>query len=140
MSRAPGTVDPAYREWTIWVVSPPGLHAYGLSLEWAGKKYEIEWNEIERVFAAEVGEPEGIRAIVFDLIWTGGPEGPVLLRFSVDPCDGPKHPAQRFVDSLGESRCSGSLRSLARDGRATDCFSHLDTLDEALLETLAASR
>lgn len=139
MPRATDTPSPACREWTIWVVPQPGLDLRGISLEWDGSKYEIEWGEIGRAFAAEVGEPDGIRAVVFDLVWNDGPDGAVMLRFSVDPSDGPKHPAQLFVDSLGGWRCSASLQSLARDGRATDRFSHVDALDEALLEQLAAS-
>ncbi len=131
-------------EWTIWVVQHPNLGARSLEIEWEGDRHEIGWDAVEYAYAAEVGEPEGIRAVVFDLLWPSGPSGgggdAVILRFSVDPCDGPKQPAQRIVETLGESRCSNSLQSLSRDGRATDCFSHLDFLDQALLQALAARR
>ena len=138
MSRAP-RAGGRYLEWTIWVVLRPALHPQGLALEWEGERHEIAWDEIERAFAAEVGEPEGVRAIVFDLAWKSAPDGPVLLRFSFDPSDGPKRPAQLVLESLGEPRCSASLRSLAHDGRASDRFSHVDLLDEALLDLLARS-
>lgn len=130
---------PACREWTIWVVSRPALDAAGVDLEWEGRRHQVDWTAVERAFAAEVGEPEGVRAVVFDLLWSDAPEGPAVLRFSVDPSEGPKSPAQQLVDSLGEARCSVSLRSLAREGQASDRFSHLDLLDEALLEVLASS-
>jgi hypothetical protein len=144
MSPAPAVADCPRREsaveWTIWVVHQPGLSARSLSIEWEGDRYEVDWTEIEKALAAEVGEPEGIRAVIFDLVWPGAPPGAAILRFSVDPCDGPKRPAQLLVAALGEARCSGSLLGLAREGRPTDRFSHLDQIDDALAEALAASR
>ncbi len=130
---------PSCREWTIWVVSRPALHGAGVDLEWEGCRHQVVWPAVQRAFAAEVGEPEGVRAVVFDLLWSDAPEGPTVVRFSVDPSEGPKRPAQQLVDSLGEARCSVSLRCLAREGQASDRFSHLDLLDEALLEALSSS-
>ena len=137
---APTPASSFYREWTFWVLQQPLLHSAGIQVEWQGKRHDIGWSEIARAFAAEVGEPEGIRAVVFDLAWPAAPECPAILRFSVDPCDGPKRPAQLFLDSLGVASCSNSLRSLATDGRATDLYSHIDLLDEALVTSLVAIR
>ena len=144
MSSAPAVADCPRRdstgEWTIWVVHQPGLSARSLSIEWEGDRYEIDWSEIEKALAAEVGEPEGVRAVIFDLVWPAAPPGAAILRFSIDPSDGPKRPAQLLLEALGESRCSGSLLGLAREGRPTARFSHLDQMDDALAEALIASR
>ncbi len=141
MATAPIAADRAdsnYREWTIWVVSRPVLGADAVTLEWEGRLHTLDWSAVVRSFAAEVGEPEGVRTVVFDLVWADAPEGPAVVRFSVDPSEGPKRPAQQLVDSLGDARCSASLRCLAREGQPSDRYSHVDLLDEALLESLSA--
>ena len=135
---APGLAERGYREWTIWVVDQPELSADGIRIAWEGATHAVAWSEIDRAFAAEVGEPEGVRAMVFDLAWSGAPDAPAILRFSVDPSEGPKRPAQHVVEALGAELCSDSLRALANDGRPTEHYSHIDFLDEALLTWLAA--
>ncbi len=135
MSRAPA--NGGYCEWTIGVIPAPHLAPTGIELEWQDRHCVIAWEDVAHAFAAEVGEPEGIRAVVFDLMCTAEVTGAVLLRFSVDPSDGPKGPAQRLVEVLGPKRCSHSLQAVAREGCATDRYSHLDQLDEAQLDAIA---
>lgn len=128
-----------YREWTICLIAAPCFDGEGFQVDWEGVPRRVPWDELSGAFAAEVGEPEGVRAVVFDLLCTSSFCGAALLRFSVDPSEGPKRPAQAIVENLGSKHCSASLQALAREGCATDCYSHLDLLDEALLEQLAAT-
>ena len=91
----------------------------------------LPWSQIEAAFADAVGEPEGIRAIVYDLaLRRPDPEGmrPVL-RFSLDPWDGAAEVAKQLVTALGASRCSTPLQILAAEGALPVLHPDLSSLD-----------
>jgi len=77
----------------------------------AGSRFH-SWDSIECARAAEVGEPEGVRAIVFDVV-VRDPRR--VLRFCCDPLDGAALLARGLASALG-GRCSKVLRDYAREG------------------------
>ena len=122
------------------VVEVLGFEAAGVVFEFEGATHRVPWAQLVAGFASQVGEPDGVRTIVFDLAccrfaFEGDPE-PALLRFSIDPSEEPRGAAQRIVDMLGKTACSASLHALAREGATTESHADLQSLDEALLASL----
>ncbi|HVP31637.1 MAG TPA: hypothetical protein VMW35_21005 [Myxococcota bacterium] len=100
------------------------------------ERFLLAWPRIRAAFAAEVGEPEGVRTLVFDLaLEPSGPEC-VLCRFDVEPGDEAQALARAIEVGVGREQCSASLRSLAREGSPTRHYADLETLTEAHLEAV----
>ncbi len=99
-------------------------------------RFLLVWSRIERALAAEVGEPEGVRTIVFDLaLELVGPEC-VVCRLDAEPGEDASALARAIQIGVGRDRCSPSLRALATEGLPTRCYPDLDTLTEANLESI----
>jgi hypothetical protein len=96
----------------------------------------LAWSRVRRAFAGEVGEPEGIRTVVFDLVI--GIEGPecVAFRFSAEPGDDARSTARAILVGLGPDLCDPSLHTVAAEGFATRTHSDLEPFDEACLESV----
>lgn len=108
----------------------------GVSYEEADGRGLLPWDRVIRAFAAEVGEPEGVRAIVFDLVL--GREGAtwVARRLDADPIDGASDLARAIADALGPERAAPSLKSLAADGTPSRWFPDLESFEEWVLALL----
>jgi hypothetical protein len=99
-------------------------------------RFLLVWSRVERALAAEVGEPEGVRTIVFDLaLELVGPEC-VVCRLDAEPGEEASALARAIQIGVGRDRCSASLRALATEGLPTRCYPDLDTLTEANLESI----
>lgn len=123
--------------WAIRVIERPEFSVDGVEGIAEGA-VTIPWSTLSRAFVAEVGEPEGVRAVVFDLAQAGADPGPTLWRFGIDPYDAPKLIAQWIVEALGSSRCSLSLLTLAKEGVPTQFYTHLVDWDDLVLAELLA--
>lgn len=100
------------------------------------QRFLLEWNRVQRALAAEVGEPQGVRTIVFDLaVQVEGPEC-VVCRFDADPGDEAMATARAIELGVGPDRCSLSLKNLAAEGIPTRSYPDLDTFEEAALESI----
>ncbi len=96
----------------------------------------LEWSKVEYALACEVGEPEGVRTVVFDLVVGSlGPEC-VVLRTDAEPGDDAIEMARAIEAAVGAARCSGALRSLAVDGIASLWHPDLASFEEQALEQL----
>ena len=96
----------------------------------------LAWDQVRGALAAEVGEPQGVRTIVFDLVVRT--EAPVqVYRFDADPYDGAQEMACAVLRHLGPDRTSASIKSIAVDGMATRWYPDLDSLAAANLEALS---
>lgn len=96
----------------------------------------LGWERIERALAAQVGEPEGVRTIVFDLVVERKREECLVCRFDAEPGAAAQAVAQELVRRLGRTRCSRSLLELAAEGAPTRAFPDLASLAEDALEEL----
>jgi hypothetical protein len=96
----------------------------------------LAWSEVLRAFAAEVGEPEGIRTVVFDLVI--GIEGLACraLRFDAEPGEAACAVASAIEQGVGADRCDASLHTVAEEGFVTPTHPDLEPFDEACLESL----
>jgi hypothetical protein len=110
--------------------------ARGLAFRQGEESSLLAWSRVRRAFAAEVGEPEGIRTVVFDLVI--GIEGPecVAFRFSAEPGDDARSTARAILVGLGPDLCDASLHTVAAEGFATRTHSDLEPFDEACLESV----
>jgi hypothetical protein len=111
----------------------PGLWCAGEACERL-----IRWDEIRFATAAEVGEPEGVRAIVFDLVLERDGEGWRAARLDAEPGPGAEEIARRLYEALPARRRGASLKSLARDGVASQWFPDVGGFEEATLVALAS--
>jgi hypothetical protein len=100
------------------------------------QRFLLAWTRVKRAFCAEVGEPEGVSTVVFDLVVDG--EGPecVVFRFDGDPGH-VAHGIGRAIElGIGHDSCDPSVRAVATDGYATRTYPDLEAFEEANLEAL----
>ncbi len=108
----------------------------GLVYRRGARHYLLAWSRVERAFAAEIGEPEGVRTIVFDLaVEVRGPEC-VVCRFDAEPGSDAMGIARAIEVGTGRDRCSPSLRTLAAEGLPTRRYVDLESFEEATLEAI----
>jgi len=108
----------------------------GLVYRRGEERFLLAWARVQAAFAAEVGEPEGVRTVVFDVaVETRGDEC-VLCRFDVDPGDEAQALARAIELGVGRDAASASLRALAREGLPSRRYTDLETLTEATLEAI----
>lgn len=108
----------------------------GVSHAEGGRRALVAWPRILHALAAEVGEPEGVRTIVFDLVVERKESGCLVCRFDAEPGSDARDLAVRIVTGLGRARCSRALLDLAADGASSRCFPDLESLAEDALEEL----
>ena len=76
----------------------------------------LAWSRVLHALAAEVGEPEGVRTIVFDLVVERKADECLVYRFDVEPGSDAQAVAARIVERVGTRRSTRSLLDLAADG------------------------
>jgi len=89
----------------------------------------LRWRDVLGAVAAEVGEPEGVRTIVFDLLARANRGERVALRLDVEPGEPAAELAQVIAEALGD-RARASIKSLAVDGIPTLWFPDLASFEE----------
>jgi hypothetical protein len=96
----------------------------------------LEWGEVKRVLAAEVGEPQGVRTIVFDLVVDRRAGSFAVCRFDAEPGEDAVAVARAIEAALPGERLGASLKSLAADGVTCRWYPDLESLEEASLALL----
>ena len=96
----------------------------------------LEWGEVRWALAAEVGEPQGIRTIVFDLVVAHGGGSFAVCRFDAEPGEDAVAVANAIAEALPAERLVGSIKSLAVDGVPCSWYPDLESLEEAALALL----
>jgi hypothetical protein len=91
----------------------------------------LEWSRVAHAVAAEVGEPQGVRTIVFDLTLETDGEACVVFRFDADPSGDAREIARAIAASLPPERTGGSVKSIASDGVASRWYPDLESFEEA---------
>lgn len=114
----------------------PQVVEEGIAHGEGGGRRTLAWSRVLRAFAAEVGEPEGVRTIVFDLVVELKRAECLAYRFDVDPGPEARSMAIRIAERLGAERCARSLLDLAADGAPSRAFPDLEALAEDALEEL----
>jgi hypothetical protein len=109
---------------------------HGVSYLGGSRRETLQWASVLHALAAEVGEPEGVRTVVFDLVVEQGRGGCQVCRFDADPGPDAQEMAVQIATGLGRGRCSRSLLELAHDGAPGRHVADLETLAEAALKEL----
>ena len=103
----------------------------GIAHRCGSRSLVLEWSRVEYVIAAEVGEPQGVRTIVFDLVLESGDEGWVVCRFDADPSEDAMEVARAIAGALPADRVGGSIKSMVSDGVASRWYPDLESFEEA---------
>ena len=119
----------------VRVLESPRLEPGGIAHGPASGRELLDWGKVERVVVAEVGEPEGVRTIVCDLI--GHAAGALAVyRLDAEPGDAAIALARALERGLGPRRAPPALKSLATDGLAPRWCPDLRTFEEEALEEI----
>jgi len=84
-----------------------------------------------------VGEPEGVRTVVFDLVGASDGESWPVWRLDAEPGEAAMELARAIESCLGSERAAPSIKSLATDGIASRWFPDLESFARANLADLA---
>jgi len=127
---------PRYR---VRILSEARPTAAGIAYRQGDESLLLEWSRVERALAAEGGEPQGVRTIVFDLLVEIDDRGCVACRFDADPTEDAMEVARAIATSVPGDRTGASIKSMATDGIPTRSYPDLESLTEANLETVRPS-
>jgi hypothetical protein len=107
------------------VCGPEGLRHSAAT----GEPEIVLWNRVRCAVAAEIGEPEGVRTIVFDLQLERSASGVRVLRFDADPGEVAMRVARQLSEALGPDRSGPSIKSVAVDGIASRWYPDLESFE-----------
>jgi hypothetical protein len=128
--------DEVPSRYRVHLLCEAGPAAHGVVYRQGEERRRVPWERVRRAQVALVGEPQGVRTVVFDLVVRdSGPEC-VALRFDADPGAEAQAVAQALLEGLGKERCGPALRELAGDGSVPRSYPDLASLDEANLESV----
>lgn len=95
------------------------------------------WDDVQYALAAEIGEPQGIRTIAFDLLVARGEEGFTLLRFDAEPGEDAESVAQVLAEAIPAERLGAEVKNLATHSVIAEWFPDVASFEESALQTLA---
>ncbi len=108
----------------------------GIRYQRGAEGHLLSWTRVARAFAAEIGEPEGVRTVVFDLALGLLDADCVACRFDAEPGEDAVRVAQAIEVGAGRERCSPSLLSLAAEGLPSGRYVDLESFEETILHSL----
>jgi hypothetical protein len=129
----PGGASARYRvELLAWAeIRADGVaHRRGIEAEL------LRFDRVLHASAAQVGEPEGVSTVVFDLVVERKTDACLVCRFDADLGDAARAAAQALVEALGRKRCSRSLLALADEGVPARAYEDLESLAAGALADL----
>jgi len=112
------------------------LTAEGVEYEREGGRVILRWYEIELALTAEVGEPEGVRTIIFDFIVARDDERYQVRRMDAEPGEDAMELAQLLGNHLGPDRTTASVKSVATDGIASRWYPDVESFELDALHSL----
>jgi hypothetical protein len=100
----------------------------------------LSWETIQRALAGEVGEPEGVRTIVFDLVVDRDvTQAGVLFsvcRLDAEPGEEAMNLAKAIARAIGD-HASPSIKSLAAEGTPSLWYPDLEEFEAAAIQSLS---
>ena len=100
----------------------------------------IAWSSIRWALAAEVGEPEGVRTVIFDLVVDriAEPDGACfeIRRLDAEPGEDAMKWAVAIARALAPELSAPSIKSLAAEGSPSRWYQDLEEFEAAALESL----
>jgi len=100
----------------------------GITYRRSGRLYLLPWSRIGAAHAAEVGEPEGVQTVVFDLVLAARPRR--RCRLDAEPGAPARDLGQAIAHGVGRARCTASLRAVALEGYATRSYPDVQSFED----------
>lgn len=120
----------------VEVLSRVEVGDHGVSYLGGSRRETLQWASVLYALCAEVGEPEGVRTVVFDLVVERKGDECQVCRFDADPGSDAQETAFQIATFLGRGRSSRSLLALAHEGAPSRHLADLDALAEVGLAEL----
>jgi len=124
----------------VQLLANPELCASGIAHGDPANPSIVEWSEVRWALAAEVGEPEGVRTIIFDLVveQISGLDGSAfeVRRLGAEPGEEAMKLASAIERALAPQFSAPSIKSLAAEGTPSRWYQNLEELESAALESL----
>ncbi len=125
----------------VKVLSDPQLSDRGIHHGNLAHRRLLEWPAVRCALAAEVGEPEGVRAIIFDLVVDriARPEGDeyAVYRLDAEPGEEAMAIACAIERALAPEASAPSIKNLASEGTPSRWYQDLEEFEAAALASLA---
>jgi hypothetical protein len=126
----------AKRRYRVELLCEAGPTGRGIAYLRDGEPGLLEWGSVQHAVAAEVGEPEGVRTIVFDLL-VGEEDGAYrVCRLDAEPGEQARLLAQSLAAALGPERVAGSVSRAAADGVPGRWYPDLESFEAEALESV----
>ena len=130
------TAGPSY---PARLLERPEVTAEGVSHVRDGERMLLAWSAVHWAIAAEVGEPDGVRTIVFDLLTRDADGGFCLLRLGADLGYDAIRLARELEKRIAPKRKLPSIRCLASDGIPARRYPDLESFEQQALAELRAA-
>lgn len=136
------------RRYRVSVMGDPQVREGGVLYRDEAGSHQLSWDCVQAALAGEVGEPEGVRTVVFDLVVEasdgpdelGRPDGRVfhVFRLDAEPGTDALMVATAIARAVG-ARAGASIKSLAAEGLPSSRYPDLEEFEAAALESLSGS-
>jgi hypothetical protein len=120
--------DGAVARYRVDLLAWAEVQADGVGFRAGSERKLLRWDRVLHALAANVGEPEGVSTVVFDLIVERKDAECLACRFDADPGEAAQAAARAILGALGRERCSRSLVELAGEGVASRSYTDLESL------------
>ncbi len=124
----------------VQLLANPKLRESGIAHGDPANPSVVAWTAICWALAAEVGEPEGVRTVIFDLVVdrTSGPHGSAfeIRRLDAEPGEEAMKLASAIERALAPGLSAPSIKSLAAEGTPSRWYQNLEEFESAALESL----
>jgi hypothetical protein len=132
------TRDQVRARYRVRLLVEPRLSAAGVHFVDGAAERLLPWDRVELALAAEVGEPEGVRTMVFDLV-SGRERGARLAwRLDAEPGQDAVAIAKRIETAVGPARLGPSIKSLAAEGVPSQWYPDVEAFEAAVVEALCS--
>jgi hypothetical protein len=108
----------------------------GLVHRTADGEQHVPWQRVQYALAAEIGEPQGIRTVVFDLVVAGDGGRFSVLRFDEEPGEDAEAVAQVLAEAVPSERLGAAVKSLASESVIGEWFPDVPSFEESALANL----
>jgi hypothetical protein len=131
-SEASPEFDPS-SDWEYRVHPLRGVSATraGIVHRVAGGEAVLAWSRVALALAATVGEPEGVSAVVFDLLVERGDSQLVVYRLDAEPHREALPLAVRIYAELGPDRSDASIKAMATEGNPLAWYPDVESFEAA---------
>lgn len=102
----------------------------------ADGEQHVDWGDVQYVLAAEIGEPQGIRIVVFDLVVASGDGTWSVLRLDEEPGEDAEAVAQVLTAAIPAQRLGAAVKSLATESVLAEWFPDVPSYEEAAVAVL----